>query len=115
MQLEDYFDFTDYEKHGEIRIREHRIWLHDVLVEYLKHGLTTPQQLHDRFPTLGMDEVLACLLYYHANQPAMDRMVENYLDYCKRHREEWERANADKIADLRRRMQEFAASQKATR
>ena len=39
MQLEDYFDFTDYEQHGEIRIQGHRIWMHNVLEEYLRHGL----------------------------------------------------------------------------
>lgn len=101
MRLEDYFDFTDYEKYGEIRVQGHRIWLHDVLVEYLKKGLTAPQQLLERFPTLDMEQILACLLYYHANQLAMDRMVANYLEYCRRSREEWERANPDKAARMR--------------
>jgi uncharacterized protein (DUF433 family) len=113
MQVEDYFDFTDYEQHGEIRIQGHRIWMHDVLVEYLRYGLTTPQQLLVRFPSLDMPIVLACLLYYHTHQPAMDKMLEDYLEYCKRSREEYERLNATKIADLRRRMIEFRDAQRA--
>jgi uncharacterized protein (DUF433 family) len=101
MQLEDYFDFTDYEKHGEIRIQGHRIWMHDVLFEYLRNGLTTPQQLLDRFPSLDVPTVLACLLYYHTHQAAMDKMLDDYLEYCRKSREEWERKNPEKAARMR--------------
>ncbi len=107
MQLEDFFDFTDYEQHGEIRIQGNRIWMHDVLYEYLRNGLTTPQQLLERFPSLDMPKVLACLLYYHTHQEAMDKMLTDFLEYCRNAREEYETKNADKIADLRRRMMAF--------
>jgi uncharacterized protein (DUF433 family) len=101
MQLEDYFDFTDYEQHGEIRIQGHRIWMHNVLEEYLRHGLTTPQQLLDRFPSLDMPIVLACLLYYRTHQAAMDKLLEDYLEYCKRSREEYERTHPEQVERMR--------------
>jgi uncharacterized protein (DUF433 family) len=101
MRLEDYFDFSDFEHHGEVRVQGHRIWLHDVLFEYVGNGLSTPQQLLERFPTLAMDEVLACLLYYHANREMMDSMLANYLEYRERSRQDWERSNPEKVARMR--------------
>jgi uncharacterized protein (DUF433 family) len=114
MQLEDYFDFTDYEKDGEIRIEGHRIYMHNFLVEYLKNGVTTLEALRERYPSLRIDEILACQLYYHTHQAEMDQMLESYLEYCQRHREEYERVNADKLADVRRRMLEYRARTQAT-
>jgi uncharacterized protein (DUF433 family) len=112
MQLEDFFDFTDYEAHGEIQIAGQRIWMHDVLNEYVRGGLTTPQQLLDRFPSLDMSKILACLLYYHTHQKAMDRMLVEYEEYCRRSRDEYERTNAERLADLRRRMESFRDAQR---
>jgi len=87
MQLEDYFDFSDYEKYGEIRIQGHRIWMQNVLFEYLRHGLTTPQQLLERFPSLTMDKVLACLLYYHTHEAAMVKMLDDLEEWSRQQRE----------------------------
>jgi uncharacterized protein (DUF433 family) len=101
MQLEDYFDFTDYETYGEIRIEGHRIYVHNFLVEYLKNGVTSLAALQERYPSLRIDEILACLLYYHTHQAEMDQMLANYLEYCRKSREEWERANPEKVARMR--------------
>lgn len=111
MQLEDYFDFTDYEKHGEIRIQGHRIWMHDFLMEYLQNGTTTPLALRERFDTLSMEEILACMLYYHANEQAMDRMLDNYIEYCRKSREEYERKNPEKVERMRKWVTEAMAKQ----
>jgi len=87
MQLEDYFDFSDYEKYGEIRIQGHRIWMADVLAQYLRAGLTTPQQLQERFPSLTMDKILACLLYYHTHEEAMVKMLDDLEEWGRQQRE----------------------------
>ncbi len=113
MRLEDYFDFADYEQFGEIRLAGHRIYLHDVLFEYLKNGRDTPALLLERFESLDMPKVLACLLYYHTHRPAMDAMLENYLEYCRTSKEKWERENADRLNDLRERIRIYAASKRA--
>jgi uncharacterized protein (DUF433 family) len=95
MQLEDFFDFTDYEEHGEIRIQGNRIWMHNVLYEYLRNGLTTPQQLLDRFPSLDMPKVLACLLYYHTHQETMDKMLADLLEWGRQMREKQRREHPE--------------------
>ncbi len=70
MELESYFDFTEY---GEIRIKGHRIYLEDVLHEYLK-GMG-PEQLLAHFTTLNLEKIHAVILYYLANR----EKVEAYL------------------------------------
>lgn len=87
MQLEDYFDFTQYEKYGEIRVQGHRIYMHHLLSAYLKGGCDTPQLLLDRFPSLDMEKVLACLLYYHTHREAMDKMVADMEEWGRQMRE----------------------------
>jgi uncharacterized protein (DUF433 family) len=95
MQIEDYFDFTDYEKHGEIRVQGHRIWMHNILFEYLRNGLKTPQQLLERFPSLDMPKVLACLLYYHTHEEEMDRMLANLIQWGREMREKQRREHPE--------------------
>jgi uncharacterized protein (DUF433 family) len=95
MQIEDFFDFTDYEKHGEIRIQGHRIWMHNILFEYLRNGLTTPQQLLERFPSLDMPKVLACLLYYHTHEEAMGKMLADLLEWGRHMREKQRREHPE--------------------
>jgi uncharacterized protein (DUF433 family) len=68
MQVEDYLEFVSSD---EIRIRGHRVWLEHVLEAHLGREMT-PAELLRRFPTLSMEQVLAALLYYHANRPAVD-------------------------------------------
>ena len=83
MNIEDYFDFSDP---TEIRIQGHRIWMHDVLREYI-HRERTVEELAERFPTLKRDELLAALLYYHRNKDALDEHLADFLDDCRRARE----------------------------
>ena len=80
MVLEDYFDFTDYAEFGEIRIQGHRIWMHDILVEHLDNGLDA-RQLLERFHTLNMEKIYACLLYFETNREAMMTMLDGYKTY----------------------------------
>lgn len=103
--LEDYFDFSEPE---EIRIQDHRIWLHHVLKEYLVHKLTF-EALCERFETLSKDEILACLLYYHRNKKAMDRYLKELEKDFQRCREE----SRQKHGDWLERLRERAATEKA--
>ena len=108
MLLEDYFDFSDPR---EIRIQDHRIWLHDVLFEYIFRE-KTPKELLERFPSLTLEKIHACLLYYHHNKEAMDRHVADWLEYCRTSREEFQRTHADWLTDIRRRMDDQLAKKR---
>jgi uncharacterized protein (DUF433 family) len=107
--LEDYFDFSEPE---EIRIQGHRVWLHNVLYEYLYNQLTV-EQLVDRFQTLNVEKVLACLLYYHRNKEMMDKHLTDYLEYCRVSEEQRRSENPERAAEWRHRKADWLARQKA--
>src|SRR5437870_11867884 len=79
MILEDYFDFLAPD---EIKLKGHRIWLQDVLYEYIHRGMTL-EELVERFDTLTREDLLATLLYYHHNKEAVDKYMAEWLDYCR--------------------------------
>jgi len=98
MQLEDYFEFLGP---NEIKIKGHRIWLEHVLEEYLYREMTL-EELVERFDTLTKEEILAVLLYYHHNKEAMDKYMADWVEYCRKSREEAMRKNPEFYEKLRR-------------
>ncbi len=105
MQLEDYFDFLSP---NEIKIKGHRIFIEDVLYEYI-HRAQTFEELVKRFETLTKEEILAVLLYYHHNKEAMNKYLADWLEYCRVSREQNLRENAERNAAFRRRVEEMKA------
>jgi uncharacterized protein (DUF433 family) len=79
MQLEDYFEFEQFEKCDRIRIKGHRISIEDVLEPY-NEGVSPEVILRDYYPTLTPEELYATLTYYHRNKATVD-------DYLRRTRE----------------------------
>ena len=71
MQLEDYFEFLAPD---EIKIKDHRIWIQDVLYEYIHRGMTV-EELVERFDTLTLEQIHAVILYYLHNKEAMDKSL----------------------------------------
>jgi uncharacterized protein (DUF433 family) len=104
--LEDYFDFSEPE---EIRIQGHRVWLHHVLFDYLRGA--TFEKLCADFDTLSKDKILACLLYYHRNQEAMDKYLAELRELFQRQREESNRKYGDWLGELRRRKAAMEAAE----
>jgi uncharacterized protein (DUF433 family) len=103
--LEEYLDFSDPE---EIRIQDHRVWLHHVLEEYLR-GMTF-ESLCRRFDTLSKAQILACLLYYHHNQQATDKYMAELREFFRKQREQSEQEHGDWVGELRRRKTPIAAA-----
>jgi uncharacterized protein (DUF433 family) len=109
MQLEDYFEFLGP---NEIKIKGHRIWLEHVLYEYLHRDMTL-EELVDRFDTLTKEQILAVLLYYHHNKDAMDKYMTEWLEYCRRSREEDRKRRPELYEKMRLLKVERDAQQKA--
>src|SRR5207244_3163576 len=84
MQLEDYFEFLGP---NEIKIKGHRVWMENVLYEYIHRDMTL-EELANRFDTLAKDQILAVLLYYHRNKEAMDQYMTDWLEYCRKARQQ---------------------------
>jgi uncharacterized protein (DUF433 family) len=110
MQLEDYFDFSDPR---EIRIQGHRIWLENVLYEYIYRELTL-EELVERFDTLTKEQILAVLLYYHHNKEAMDKYVADWMEYCRVSREESLKKNPEFYEKMRRLLAEQESKKQRT-
>ncbi len=81
MDVETYFDFLDP---LDIRFKDHRIGIDDVLYYYLKGD--QPRAIQERYPTLTIEQVEAAIAYYHRNRPAMDRYLEAHAQWAEQRR-----------------------------
>lgn len=103
MQVEEYFEFVSPD---EIKVKGHRVWIEDILHEYI-HREMTPKQLLKRFPTLNEERIYATLLYYHQHKEKMDLYVANWLAYGDKMRSE----QAKNLTPLMKRVQKARAAQ----
>lgn len=97
-ELAEYLDFNEP---NAIRLRGHRIWIEDVLYEYVYRALNA-DQLAVRFPSLTQAEIHAVLLYYYRHQAAMDRHLADWLDHGQRAWAAQQRAPTPVMEKLRR-------------
>ncbi|MGI8551282.1 MAG: DUF433 domain-containing protein [Dehalococcoidia bacterium] len=97
MQLEEYFDFLSPD---DIRIHKHRIGIESILYEYI-HRHRTPEQIQRRFPTLGLEQVYATILYYLHNTEDIGAYLEDWLEHGRRMREEQARNPSPGVLKLR--------------
>jgi uncharacterized protein (DUF433 family) len=99
-------DFGEYIDLGDPdgpKLVGHRIWLYNVLFEHLFNGRRA-DQIVECFPTLSMEKVYACLLYFERNKAACRAMVDQELERRERNRAADAAANPGKAAELRARL-----------
>lgn len=82
MQIEEYFDFLSSD---DIRIKGHRIGIESILYEYI-HNSLAPEAIRERFPTLGLDQIYATILYYLQNKSRVDQYLADWLEHGERMR-----------------------------
>jgi len=105
MQLEDYFDVW---APNDIRIKGHRIGIHDVLHDHLVRELTV-EELVQRYDTLSLEEILAAILYYLQNKEAMTKYLEDWMEHCRTWEREHRKQNAEFYEKYRRIKEEWRA------
>jgi uncharacterized protein (DUF433 family) len=105
MQLEDYFDFL---AEDDIRIKGHRIGIESVLYEYIYRDKTA-EEIAARFDTLTLEQIHATILYYLHNKERVGNYLADWMEYCRRSREEDREKNAAFHEELRRRRAERQA------
>lgn len=103
MQIEDYFNFL---AENDIRIKGTRIGIETVLDEYINNG-KTPEAIADRYYTVTLEQVYATILYYLQNKEKVGAYFEDYLEYCRRSREEYEKNPPDVVLRLRKLKKDF--------
>ena len=97
MQIEEYFNFL---AEDDIRIKGTRIGIETVLDEYI-HNSKTPEEIADRYHTVTLEQVYATILYYLQNQEKVGAYLEDYLEYCRKAREEFEKNPPPGVIRLR--------------
>src|SRR4051812_2269649 len=93
-------DYLENEKYGLIRLKGHRIGLHDVVYFY-REGFS-PEALACQFPTLSLAEIHKVIAFYLENQKEVDSYVDDHEAECQK-----QRAAAAKgltLKELRRRL-----------
>ena len=97
MQIEEYFNFL---AENDIRIKGTRIGIETVLDEYIHEGKTA-EAIADRYHTVTLEQVYATILYYLQNREKVGAYLENYLEYCRKAREEYEKNLPPVVVRLR--------------
>ena len=97
MQIEEYFNFL---AEDDIRIKGTRIGIESVLDEYIHEGKTA-EAIAERFHTVTLEQVYATILYYLQNREKVGAYLEDYLEYCRKAREEYEKNLPPVVARLR--------------
>ena len=97
MQIETYFDFLAAD---DIRIKGTRVGIETVLYEYI-HNSQTPEAIAGNYYTLTLEQVYATILYYLQNREKVGAYLEDYLEYCRTAREEYEKNPPPGVVRLR--------------
>ena len=98
MQIEDYFNFL---AENDIRIKGTRIGIESVLYEYIYNCLS-PEEIDQRFHTVTLEQVYATILYFLQNQQKVSAYFADYLEYCRKAREEYEKNPPPGVIRLRK-------------
>ena len=84
MRLENYFDFL---ADDDIRIKGSRIGIESVLYEYI-YREQNPAAIHQRFPSLTLEQIYATVLYYLHNRQRVEAYIADWLQWGRQARAE---------------------------
>ncbi len=85
--LEENFMFL---AENDIRLKGTRVGIETILYEYI-YNSRPPEVIADHYYTPTLEQVYATILYYLQNQEKVGTYLENYLEYCRTAREEYEK------------------------
>ena len=93
------------DEHGAIRIGDTRVTL-DSIINYHLQG-ESPEDLHEGFPIVSLQDIYAVIAYYLANRTEVDIYLKRRNDEAKRIQQEIEANYPPKItrADLLARLE----------
>ncbi len=105
--LEDNFTFL---AENDIRLKGTRVGIETILYEYI-HNSKTPVVIVDHYYySLTVEQVYATLLYYLQNQEKVGAYLEDYLEYCRKAREEQAKNPSPAVVRLRKLIAEREAN-----
>ena len=105
--LEDNFMFL---AENDIRLKGTRVGIETILYEYI-HNSKLPVVIADHYYySLTVEQVYATLLYYLQNQEKVGAYLEDYLEYCRKAREEQAKNPSPAVVRLRKLIAEREAN-----
>jgi uncharacterized protein (DUF433 family) len=96
--LEDNFMFL---AENDIRLKGTRVGIETILYEYI-HNSKMPVVIADHYYTPTLEQIYATILYYLQNQEKVGTYLEDYLEYCRKAREEYEKDPPPGVVRLRK-------------
>ena len=92
------------DKDGVIRVSGTRVTL-DVVIARFEQG-ATPDDIHDSFDVLPINDIYAVIAYYLANRDELEAYTQRRAEEGERLRQEWEAKHPPKVtrAELERRL-----------
>jgi uncharacterized protein (DUF433 family) len=92
MQLEDYFEFENFDSpfgpFERIRIKGHRIAIENVL-DFYQQGISAEEIVKVHYPSLSPEQVHATITYYLHNKQAVDAYIERGEQVADGYYQEW--------------------------
>ena len=85
--LEDNFMFLT---ETDIRLKGTRVGIETILYEYIDNS-RPPEVIVSHYYTPTLEQIYATILYYLQNQEKVGTYLEDYLEYCRTAREEYEK------------------------
>ena len=104
--LEDNFTFL---AENDIRLKGTRVGIETILYEYI-HNSKMPVVIADYYYTPTLEQVYATILYYLQNQEKVGAYFEDYLEYCRKAREEQAKNPSPAVIRLRKLIAEREAN-----
>ena len=104
--LEDNFMFL---AENDIRLKGTRVGIETILYEYI-HNSKMPVVIADHYYTPTLEQVYATILYYLQNQEKVGAYFEDYLEYCRKAREEQAKNPSPAVIRLRKLIAEREAN-----
>ena len=104
--LEDNFMFL---AENDIRLKGTRVGIETILYEYI-HNSKMPVVIADYYYTPTLEQVYATILYYLQNQEKVGAYFEDYLEYCRKAREEQAKNPSPAVIRLRKLIAEREAN-----
>ncbi len=104
--LEDNFMFL---AENDIRLKGTRVGIETILYEYIHNG-KMPVVIADHYYTPTLEQIYATILYYLQNQEKVGAYLDNYLEYCRKAREEQAKNPSPAVIRLRKLIAEREAN-----
>ena len=108
--LEDNFMFL---AKNDIRLKGTRVGIETILYEYIYYN-KMPVVIADYYYTPTLEQVYATILYYLQNQEKIGAYFEDYLEYCRKAREEQAKNPSPAVIRLRKLIAERKANSDAS-